>query len=100
MAVLHYELGMRSHIQSPRIYVDFNRDIIYFGQINFDKGFTLSGLIRDVPESELSKICFLGMSQDVWNFKPFCNGHVLMDFRSLKTLTLAMERPDVRNSYL
>ena len=68
------------------MYVDFTKDIIYFGQINRDKGFTLSAMIRDMPERELSKIRYLGMSQEVWNFKPFCNGHVLMDFRSLESM--------------
>ena len=77
------------------MYVDFTKDIIYFGQINCDKGFTLSAMIRDMPERELSKIRYLGMSQELWNYKPFCNGHVLMDFRSLKSLTLAMERQNV-----
>jgi len=92
VALLHYELGMSSHLSGPRIYVDFARDTIYFGEGNMNRHLTLSSIIRDMPEREISKIRYLAMSQILWNCKPFCNGHVLMDFRSLKRITMVMER--------
>lgn len=92
VALLHYELGMSSHLSGPRIYIDFKKDTIYLGERNMNGHFTLSAMIRDMSERELSKIRFLAMSQLLWNHKPFCNGHVLMDFRSLKSITLVMER--------
>jgi hypothetical protein len=92
VALLHYELGMSSHLSGPRLYVDFTKDVIYFGESNLNRHLTLSSIIRDMPEKEISKIRYLAMSQILWNHKPFCNGHVLMDFRSLKCITLVMER--------
>jgi hypothetical protein len=91
------------------MYVDFTKDTIYFGESNLNRHLTLSSIIRDMPEREISKIRYLAMSQILWNHKvrehdavaievanemskPFCNNHVLIDFRSLKCITLVMER--------
>jgi hypothetical protein len=93
VALEHYELGMATHLSEPRIYVDYEKDTIYFGEANITEPFTLAALLRDMPEKELLKIRQLGMSQHLWNEKPFCNNHVLMDFTSLEKVILAMERP-------
>lgn len=95
IALQHYELGMASHLSRGHTYIDFARDIIYFGDINENQGFTMASLLRDIPEKDVSKIRKLAVSQNVWNSKPFCNAHVLLDFSNLEELTLVMEREGV-----
>ncbi|KAH6682025.1 hypothetical protein B0J14DRAFT_695492 [Halenospora varia] len=92
IALQHYELGMGSHLSRGRTYIDFTKDTIYFGDVNESQGFTMASLLRDTPEKDLSKIRKLAVSQNVWNSKPFCNVHVLLDFRNLEELILVMER--------
>ncbi|KAF4636669.1 hypothetical protein G7Y89_g1408 [Cudoniella acicularis] len=96
IALQHYELGMGSHLSHARTYVDFTKDTIYFGDDNIGQGFTLASLLRDITEKDLSKIRRLAVSQELWNYKPFCNVHVLLDFSGLKDLTLVMERANTK----
>ncbi|KAG9239776.1 hypothetical protein BJ875DRAFT_2952, partial [Amylocarpus encephaloides] len=89
----YWQLSMKSHYFEARIYINFKKDIVYFGDVNLTTfEWSLATLIRDVPESELAKINHLAVTQELWNYRSECNIHILPDFGNLKRITLVKER--------
>lgn len=92
IALKTYKLGMKTHCDGPRVYVDFTKDTIYMAKVENGLQFRLADLLRDMAKKELTKIRHLAIEKTLWD-EDQNNDETLLDLHGLKIFSLIMHLP-------